>query len=390
MSLFGFADISFEKGATIRGPLQNLVISPYPNTTYKYPSDIGQYDKGHYMIFYIRKQSKTKYATQDGSEGAINSSPGGFPTTGGVAVPAAGGFGGSLLNSLASSISSALPSGVSSLISRMTKLPSAGQQSTQTEISNSIKSLTGGSVQAIKVTKLSQDAIALYMPDTLMYSYDQSYDNANVGSELGGKIAGAGISAMEGYQKNGGAGIFDSVVKTAVLEAGRAASNGTASNIAGSNSAKLGFQKLTGQVQNPMLEMIYSSPQFRKFTFEFKFYPRDSKEALQVQNIIGRFRFHQAPEFAQGSSKAFLVPPSEFEIRMYYGGQINPNLPSFATCILTSINVDYAPDGFSAYESPNEDRPSLGKTGMPVCIVMTLNFQETTYLTKEDFLGSNI
>jgi hypothetical protein len=34
---------------------------------------------------------------------------------------------------------------------------------------------------------------------------------------------------------------------------------------------------------------------------------------------------------------------------------------------------------------PGENKPSLGKTGMPVAIQMTLQFKETTYLTKEDF-----
>ena len=53
--------------------------------------------------------------------------------------------------------------------------------------------------------------------------------------------------------------------------------------------------------------------------------------------------------------------------------------------MLESIDLNYAPNGFSAYEVPGENKPSLGKTGMPVAIQMTLQFKETTYLTKEDF-----
>ena len=38
----------------------------------------------------------------------------------------------------------------------------------------------------------------------------------------------------------------------------------------------------TGGVINPMLELIYQSPRFREFQFDFTFYPRDEKEALNV------------------------------------------------------------------------------------------------------------
>jgi hypothetical protein len=53
--------------------------------------------------------------------------------------------------------------------------------------------------------------------------------------------------------------------------------------------------------------------------------------------------------------------------------------------VLERIQVNYAPSGFSAYEVPGENKPTLGRTGMPVAIQMTLNFKEITYLTKADF-----
>jgi hypothetical protein len=52
---------------------------------------------------------------------------------------------------------------------------------------------------------------------------------------------------------------------------------------------------------------------------------------------------------------------------------------------LEKIDVNYAPNGFSAYEVPGENQPSLGRTGMPVAINLQLSFKETTYLTKADF-----
>ena len=123
-------------------------------------------------------------------------------------------------------------------------------------------------------------------------------------------------------------------------------------------------------------------------------YPRSTKEAQQVQNILNRLRFHQAPEIlGQGSSGGlggfFLVPPSEFDIKFYYNGRINPNIPKISTCVLTSIDTDYAPNGWAAYEVPSDvGNPSLGKTGMPVGIRLSLTFQETEIMTKDNFKDS--
>ena len=57
------------------------------------------------------------------------------------------------------------------------------------------------------------------------------------------------------------------------------------------------------------------------------------------------------------------------------------------TCALpiSTLDVNYAPNGFSAYETPGENNPSLGRTGMPVSIQITMQFQEVTFLTKKDF-----
>jgi hypothetical protein len=141
-----------------------------------------------------------------------------------------------------------------------------------------------------------------------------------------------------------------------------------------------------------MLEMAYSSPNFRKFQFDFFFYPRDESEALEVQNILDRFKYHQAPEMggfrAGGENRnqgATMRPPSEFDIKFYYGAAENPNIPELATgCVLETIDVNYAPNGAQFYEVPGENIAHRGRTGMPVGVQLTLNFSETSILTKND------
>jgi hypothetical protein len=80
-----------------------------------------------------------------------------------------------------------------------------------------------------------------------------------------------------------------------------------------------------------------------------------------------------------------LIPPSEFDMKFFYRGKENPNIPPIGTCVLKSIQTNYAPRGFAAYESFDNNSPEKGGTGMPVAITMTLSFSETTYLTKEDY-----
>ena len=58
-----------------------------------------------------------------------------------------------------------------------------------------------------------------------------------------------------------------------------------------------------------------------------------------------------------------------------------PNIPKISTCVLTSMDVDYAPGGFSSYEIPGENA-TVGGTGMPVAIRLSLQFKETEIMTK--------
>jgi hypothetical protein len=220
------------------------------------------------------------------------------------------------------------------------------------------------------------------MPDTLQYNYSQSYDQLNLGSELGGQALAGGKSVYDAFQ-NGGAEGLSAIGKTAT-EIGKQKAGSAVAEALGSAQTGQAILASTGRVQNPMLEMIYKSPNFRTFQFDFTFYPRDEREALEVQRILERLRFHQAPELMKNAG-GFLIPPSEFDIKFYNSGKENPNIPQIATCVLTTLDINYAPNGWAAYETPGENEPYLGRTGMPVSIQATLQFQEMTYLTKADF-----
>jgi hypothetical protein len=410
MSLFGFSDISFDKNVVSKvGPLGKLVGSEFEKNTYRYPLDIGNADKGHYLMIYIRQQDRSSFKTTPFSAGNAGFAAAANNLQNKAKAEIQSGLqaaqnklntaiGGDLLSkvntsNLGGTISGFLGDayngvvgGINNLFGQTGVTFGGSSALTKSVIDTSIKNITNQSF--LKITSLTTDAIALYMPDSLSYTYSQSYDQMELGNELGGKVLAAGSSAKEAFQSGKGAlqslgKAGASAGKSAYYEGADVVRAGVG-GLVGENTARLGFTAVTGAVRNPMLEMIYKSPNFRTFTFDFVFYPRDEKEALEVQRIVERLRFHQAPELVKGAS-GFLIPPSEFDIKFYYGGTQNPNIPPISTCVLETINVDYAPNGFSAYEVPNESQPSLGRTGMPVAMKVSLSFKETTYLTKSDF-----
>jgi hypothetical protein len=220
------------------------------------------------------------------------------------------------------------------------------------------------------------------MPDTLAFNYSQSYSDITLGGDLTAAALAGGSSIVDAINNNPGD------IKGAAKEGLQNLSPFVLSVLGQSNKQlNAGIIAATQMVQNPMMELLYTSPAFRTFQFDFMFYPRDEQEAVEVQKILDKLRFHQAPEIAENTKSFFLVPPSEFDIKFYYNGKENPNIPRISTCVLETISVDYAPNGFSAYEVQNEPYPSIGRTGMPVAIRLSLQFKETEYLTKQHYRG---
>jgi hypothetical protein len=358
MALFNLTDIKFKRETS--GPLNPIVSSEYRTDILKYPIDIGtSYDKGHYMVIYINQQENTaeefrrntssvdeptvlRVSREIGQRrGATNISQ-----TGGVAVSEGRKLGG-------------IESG------------------TQTE-----KKLQGNILRRISRTT---DAIALYMPDTLNFTYNQSYSDVSTFDALGkfGTLAAGAASFFDNINSRGAQPNQTTNLSAFALQLAR---DTNALGLGG--AATLGLAAF-GVASNPGLELLYTSPSFRSFRFDFMFYPRSQREAKEVMKIIKKLKFHQAPEIASRTGGRFLVPPSEFDIKFYYNGDENPNIPKISTCVLEQIDVDYAPNGFSAYEVPGELSAVEGGTGTPTGMRLSLQFKETQIITKEFLTVTN-
>jgi hypothetical protein len=404
MPFFSLTDIKIKdpKNTTTQG---SILPSPYQSNVLRYPIDIGSLDKGHYMVIHINQQVKTQKDFRRDTTGDLptilqnqkrNGTAQALASTGPNlktlttdvknldATKQSINFAAQIKDVISSSVSRGVQSlGVSPDIIKSISEGSDSAVAGAGEVLFSGADLfTSG--KGLRTIERTTDTIALYMPDTLSFTHNQQYSSAEFGNSPLALLsaAAAGYSYLKDFQ---GDKIRETVKNITPFIASRALQN------FGGNAGAAVFAAATGTVVNPQLEMIYTSPSFREFRFDFMMYPRSSKEALEIHKILNRLRFHQAPEILQegaagGLGAFFLVPPSEFDIKFYYNGRINPNIPPISTCVLTTIDTDYAPNGWSAYEVPSTvGVPTLGKTGMPVGIKLSLVFQETEILTKQTY-----
>ena len=383
MSILSFLDTVYDtyQHSFRYGSPKKLIEGGNQYNSLRYPLDIGSADKGHYIVIHINQQKNTQFKSPTSSElptviknmRELESRIG--PTNLAGQSKYLADAGRSLMgqevvdkisagtSSFTSSLSSFVPSEVSSLLGNV-----------GSDFGQAWNNISGSSF--LRTIERTTDSITLYMPDTLNFEYSQGYTDL----ALGNNPISYGTSALTSLveeMKNGNKMMGQSNITPFIAQF---AAKGFGE--IGQAAVAAGF----GVVQNPMLELLYTTPNFRNFQFDFNIYPRSEKEALEVQKILERLKFHQAPEIKANSGGFFMIPPSEFDIEFYYNGKINPNIDPISTCVLERIIVNYTPNpGFVAYESQGESSPSLGRTGMPVAIQLQLFFKETQILTKDNF-----
>ena len=368
------------------GSPKNLIGDGAPYNNLRYPLDIGSADKGHYMVIHVNQQTKTQFKspvargqlpTVISNIRDLQSRVGPTNLAGQVQQ-----FSGVIRENYSSEISSIVNTVTDNFITKTSAdwatkaLPelSGGISGAVDGVTDAFTNLSGDSF--VRTIERTTDSITFYMPDTLNFQYNQTYSDLALGGNLMSGIPAAVSSAISSYQQGGAKNVGKNLAPFLMQAA--------ASNFGqiGQAAMAAGF----GVVPNPMIELLYTQPNLRNFQFDFNLYPRDEREALEVQNILQRLRFHQAPEIKTNTGGFFLIPPSEFDIKFYYNGKINPNIDPISTCILEQIIINYAPAApFVAYEVDGQNSPSLGGTGMPVAIQLTLMFKETQIMTKDNY-----
>lgn len=144
--------------------------------------------------------------------------------------------------------------------------------------------------------------------------------------------------------------------------------------ISGSNEFVRMMMNKGGFVFNPQKQILFNGVEFRNFSMSFTFTPYSEKENNEVREIIKNFRIWAAPkpnnQLGQGM---FWTPPAIFEIDFKFHNAHNINLPKLKRCVIKSVDVNYAPNGWAAHGD-----------GAPVQTVINIEFQETSLVNRFD------
>ena len=148
------------------------------------------------------------------------------------------------------------------------------------------------------------------------------------------------------------------------------------------------LQRTSGKMINNNLELLFTGPDLRSFNFTFNLRPRTKSEAELCRRIIRSLKKNSSP--VRSSDFFFLETPSIFRLQYIYNqdtpdmaesGEVlststqHPYLNKIKPCALTSVNVNYTPEGsYMTYE----DGGSM--TGYD----LTLNFQEIEPIYRDD------
>ena len=235
------------------------------------------------------------------------------------------------------------------------------------------KNKLGVSASNFNNTRRITDSVSIYLPPNVEESTSAKYDESATG--IAGFLVSAfgksleGMDAQQLTRKLGGG--LEGIAKDMTFRA-----IGLAGEIVGAEGVEALAKKAFGEASNPYMEVLFDQMQLRTFTYNFNFAPRNEQEALEVQKIIQLFRFHMAPELRPDVNR-YVGLPSQFDIHYMYlskDGVASENnyYNRIATCVLQDCKVNYTPNGVKSFED-----------GGPVQTTMTLTFKEIELLTKE-------
>jgi hypothetical protein len=355
-----------------------FIKDPLAYSQISYPSDITtNIENGHYMLFYVNVQNKTKYHFRDYEGNNV----GGVTTVFKEGSTTRAGS-----NVLADSYSTTASDASFKL--NLIKNGGIGNiNESDVHILNKSQQKPGqGSLGswAPSTTRIT-DSIALYLPANVSSDYSAKYSTAEMG--VIGFAAASGVDFMSKFNEDdfeGAAKALKGSIGSVGQEIVQRALAGIADLSTGGEADTYGLaNKIFGRATNPYMEVIFEQAELRKFTYNFTFQPKDQKERDDVQDIIKTFRFHMAPEL-QSQNMRFMGIPATFDIHYMYQ-PAEANVPHYwrtatenqyfhkiSTCVLENCSVDYTSDGVRTF-----------RDGSPTVITMRLEFQETEMITKE-------
>ena len=135
----------------------------------------------------------------------------------------------------------------------------------------------------------------------------------------------------------------------------------------------------TGQAINNNVEVLFNGPELRTFTYQYRFTPREPREAKGIKQIIRFFKKQMAPK--RSTSRIFLKSPNVFKLKYTFrNGSSHPFLNNIKMCALGGFTVNYTPDGsYSTYNDNGEGDGSMASYDVG------LTFKEMTPIYNDDY-----
>jgi len=361
-------------GQVPNAPMAHMEVgSKWSYSTLQYPADIqSRTDLGHYMMFYINVPNNTEYGRSGGVGSTKGSLRGGGPP-------------GQTTLSLQqqqiigeAEISKEAKDGSYDVSGKSWK---PGQS--EKVIDRRSHQGTASDAFGKPRTKRTTDSIVMYMPPALTTNYAAGWKE----NELGGGIMEGGqriLSFMNRADAVGGIQAAKEALPGFAGQISREAERGMA-KLAGEvigGDALGAYDKISNRAMNNFLEATFTGVGFRKFSYNWKFAPKNIEEVKTAENIIRTFKFHMLPELPDDQNFGrYYVVPSEFDIFYMFRGDENTWMNKIQTCVLQNMEVNYAPNGYSTF------RPVEGRNGAPPTeIDMKLDFMETKIITKAEVL----
>jgi hypothetical protein len=226
-----------------------------------------------------------------------------------------------------------------------------------------MRSLTYKKVPTVR----AEGFIALYMPANIKVQYAAEY-----GEEEIGLMAEGGSAIIDAFMQ--GKGTKDTAMNALNQAATGVKQMAVQALDAVAPGAKHVMALHSGKVTTPRMELMFKGIGRREFSFEFSFLPKSEPEAIVVEEIIHKFKYHMASNFSTGGEGVRKMDiPDHFRIKYMYHNRENTHLNKISTCVLKGLDVDYGGDRFVAY---GDGRPQATKIG--------LTFQELEIITKDD------
>ena len=338
-----------------KSPTGLAEVDPLGFSTLAYPYDVqNSFQNGHYMLFYVNVQTKTKYMYKQVDLIDVNKYAGKLK---GV-------------------------NGKEASYEQLKKIRQQGPETGNPEADKgSILESPAGSNDDDRLgvsslfndTRRISDSVSMYLPPNVEDNTTASYTDSATG--LVGFLAASGFAAAGGDRAAMAASIGNAVKGLGADITAKAV--GAAGDLFGAEGTEQLIKKaFGGNADNPYMEVLFDNMQLRTFTYNFQFSPRSEEEAIEVQKIIQLFRFHMAPELRPDVNR-FLGLPSQFDIHyMFLTGDgvatENNFYNKIATCVLQTCDINYTPSGVKSFED-----------GGPVQTTMKLTFKETELLTKD-------